>query len=394
MKANRVPVRNSKPGESSAPKESLRRQFALTFATMPRLLGAPRWLNHGFDGALTDSRASTRPVRLSTRGIDANPNDHRAAFFITVPLAAHDISPALDPTTMIGYAGTVAADQHLRRQSGATLTSRAPAGPRARSQPRSSLAQVVARTSYRPDPAVRNRVYARSIAMMGRAGLASVAKYRQILMSGAMRNEVASYLARHGMSANNLVDTTAVYLAVAWLAAHGSNGEPTPAQLRGVRAQVAMAYAAAPEILGASNAANRSWRKPASSRRHCRVRSPNRRRRTRGSPARRARRWRNGFANPIRSTFPHKPDRERTALADQDGRPSRNGRVTAFSSQRRCTVNRQTLALAAVLAVAATAVAQDTVMALDPTIMIGYAARSRQASTPSAISDGGVLQDR
>lgn len=114
---------------------------------------------------------------------------------------------------------------------------------------------MVARTSSRPDPAVRNRVYARSIAMMGKAGPANVAKYRQILMRGTMRNEVASYLARNGMSANNLVDTTSVYLAVAWLAAHGSNGEPTSAQLKGLRAQVAMAYAATPEILGASNAA-------------------------------------------------------------------------------------------------------------------------------------------
>lgn len=53
------------------------------------------------------------------------------ALFAAAPLAAQDISPALDATTMIGYAATVAADQHLRRQLGVTLTSRVPTPARA-----------------------------------------------------------------------------------------------------------------------------------------------------------------------------------------------------------------------------------------------------------------------
>lgn len=174
------------------------------------------------------------------------------ALFATAPLAAQDISPALDPTSMIGHAGTIAADQHLRREMGARLASRSAAPTRARSGP--SLPQVMARTAFRPDPAVRQQVYARAVAQMQKVNPADAAKLKQELVSGRMRKAVADYLARYGMSANNLVDTTAVYLAAAWFASRASTGDPTPAQFRGLRAQVASVYATMPQVLGASNA--------------------------------------------------------------------------------------------------------------------------------------------
>lgn len=165
--------------------------------------------------------------------------------------ALHAQVMALSPTTMVGYAGTTAAGAHARRQIGARLA--APSA-QARQPAGMSAAQVVARTSYRPDPSVRQQVYARAIAQVEKTSPADAAKMKQILMSGQMRNEVAGYLAKNGMSPNSLVDTTALYLAYAWIAAQGRNDDPTPAQLKGLRSQVARTFATMPALLGADNA--------------------------------------------------------------------------------------------------------------------------------------------
>lgn len=164
--------------------------------------------------------------------------------------ALHAQVMALSPTTMVGYAGTTAAGAHARRQIGARMSA-----PSARAQQPAgvSAAQVVARTNYRPDPAVRQQVYARTVAQVQKANPADAAKVKQLLESGQIRNEVAGYLAKNGMSANSLVDTTALYLAYAWIAAQGRNDDPTPAQLKGLRIQVARTFANMPQLLAADN---------------------------------------------------------------------------------------------------------------------------------------------
>ena len=171
---------------------------------------------------------------------------------LAVPASAQDAIMALNPTTMIGYAGTTVGNAYKPRDFGPRLTAsaRPSAAPR-----RVTAAQVIARTSYRPDPAIRNRIYARAVEMMAKGGAADAERFRQILMSGKMRNEVAGVLAGYGMSANNLVDTTTLYLAVAWLTTHGNNGAPSAAQLGGLRRQVALAYGSIPQIMAMSNAA-------------------------------------------------------------------------------------------------------------------------------------------
>lgn len=174
------------------------------------------------------------------------------ASILATTASAQDAIMALNPTTMIGYAGTTAGNAYKPRDFGPRLTAsaRPSAAPR-----RVTAAQVVARTTYRPDAAVRNQVYARAVQMMAKGGSADAEKLRQILMSGKMRNEVAGILGRYGMSPDNLVDTTALYLAVAWLTTHGNNGAPSAAQLGGLRRQVALAYGSIPQIMTMSNAA-------------------------------------------------------------------------------------------------------------------------------------------
>ena len=173
------------------------------------------------------------------------------AMLVASPLAAQDVAPALDPTTMIGYAGTVAAGQYAQRDFGRQLS-------RTRSQPRApaaNAAALAARTSYRPDPAVRQQVYARAVATIQKASPEDAAQLRTKLANGTLRAAATKYLSGYGMSPNNVVDTTALYLASAWFASRASAGDPPPAQMKGLRRQVALTFATMPRLMGASNAA-------------------------------------------------------------------------------------------------------------------------------------------
>lgn len=77
---------------------------------------------------------------------------------------------------------------------------------------------------------------------------------RQLLASDRFHAEATGYLAPYGMSPNNLADATAMYLASAWFASRGNNGDPSRAQMAGLRRQIALAIAATPTMAGASDA--------------------------------------------------------------------------------------------------------------------------------------------
>ena len=170
---------------------------------------------------------------------------------LAAPAAAQDPIMALNPTTMIGYAGTTAGNAYKPRDFGPRL-SRARAQPRARPV---NPAGVIARTAFRPDPAIRQQAYTRAVATVQQASLQDAAQLRTQLASGRIRTAAASYLGRYGMSPNNLVDTTALYLASAWFATRASAGDPSAAQMAGLRRQVALTFSTMPRVLGASDAA-------------------------------------------------------------------------------------------------------------------------------------------
>ena len=161
------------------------------------------------------------------------------------PASAQDIPPALDPTTMIGFAGTVAADQIARREFGTRIAQRRP-----------TRAQSVrpVQFAYRPSAAVRKQVYARAIARAQKVSPTEAPKLREALLSGRVARETASYLGRYGMSATNVADTTALNLALSWLATRASAADPTRAQMIGLRNQVAATFAATPAFARASDA--------------------------------------------------------------------------------------------------------------------------------------------
>ncbi len=171
-----------------------------------------------------------------------------SAALISAPVSAQDPILALDPTTMVGYAGTVAADQHARETFGGRFASRRPAAAA------STASRTPAQFAFRPDAAVRQQVYARAIARAQKVSPADAPQIRRMLSSGEVRRNATGYLARYGMSANNLADTLALHLAVAWFATRANNGDPSKAQMLGLRSQVASALADTPAFARASNA--------------------------------------------------------------------------------------------------------------------------------------------
>lgn len=170
-----------------------------------------------------------------------------AALSAASPANAQDPVMALDPTLMVGTAGQISYDQGLRRQLGGQMRRR----PVATRRP---AAAAAARLTYRFDPAVRQRVYARAVAQMARDNPAEGRKLQQILASGKVAREIGSYLAGYGMSSNNLADTTALYLTLAWIATRGSAADPTRAQMTAVRNQLATSMFAMPTFARASDA--------------------------------------------------------------------------------------------------------------------------------------------
>jgi hypothetical protein len=167
---------------------------------------------------------------------------------ISAPATAQDVVLALNPTTMVGYAGTVAAGEYAKRDYKAAASR--PTQPK----PQMTLPQIIARTNYQPDPAVRARVYERLVQKVAKINPDDASKLRPALMGGELRAGVAKIMAGYGLSADNLVDTTTVYLAYAWFASRADDGNPTPAQMQGLRRQVALTMADTPGILTASNA--------------------------------------------------------------------------------------------------------------------------------------------
>ena len=157
---------------------------------------------------------------------------------------------ALNPTTMVGYAGTAAAGSYARRQIGTRIVQRrAPAA-----RPTVAPAQALARANFRPVPAARNQVYARTVALAAKMNAGEAATLRAFFASGKFRAGIIKYMAPYGMSPNNVVDATALYLASAWYASRANGGDPTRAQMNGLRRQIALAMADTPGMLSASDA--------------------------------------------------------------------------------------------------------------------------------------------
>lgn len=158
---------------------------------------------------------------------------------VAPPAAAQDVVMALDPTLMTGWSGVAGAGEYAKRDFGTRLHRPSARGSALAATPQ----RVTASLTFRPDPAVRNQVYNRAVAEWSKRDRAEGAKLRQLLQSGKVMRDMNGYMAGYGLNPNNVGDTTAMYLALAWNVVHGSSDDPGRAQVQGLRRQTAATFA-------------------------------------------------------------------------------------------------------------------------------------------------------
>lgn len=168
-------------------------------------------------------------------------------------VAAQDLGGALD----LGQLGTsMAVNQGIQRQL--QRRSGTPA-PKARPAPTVSAAAVRARLSFHPDPALSRRVMAAYIGRVRAGDPATASQLQRSFAAQPVAAMAGKWLRPYGMSPTNAADAAAAYLSTAWLVAHGNNGDPTRAQIVGLRDQLARAMAGTPALLNASDATKQEF---------------------------------------------------------------------------------------------------------------------------------------
>jgi hypothetical protein len=108
---------------------------------------------------------------------------------------------------------------------------------------------------YRPDPALRRKHFAQFVAQARRQDPVGAAKLQQVLANENVIGTIQAGITPYGMSCNDVADAATVYLAYAWMATRANDQDPTRAQMRGLRSQVATAMARNPAFAHATNAA-------------------------------------------------------------------------------------------------------------------------------------------
>lgn len=169
-----------------------------------------------------------------------------AASASTGTAVAQDLAPIVDP----GLMGFAAANAEAQRAVGPRLN---------RSNTRRTAPAQPVQFTFRPDPAVRQRVYARFISQVRKSSPAEAGRMAKELNSGQFTRGLAQYLGRYNMSSTNLADTTSLYLATAWLATRASSADPSPGQMQGLRRQVTATLASMPAMASANNATKQEW---------------------------------------------------------------------------------------------------------------------------------------
>lgn len=168
--------------------------------------------------------------------------------------ACAQIGPALDPGLMIGYTGAAAVHYDNERRQRASARPPSTRNLKLQASRPDVAVPSAAALSYQPSAAVRKRNFAQFVERARAVDPDGAGKLETLLNSMNVIGEVQKKIGHYGMRTDNLADALAVYLASAWFAIRASTDDPTPAQMRGLRNQVARAIGASPEFARASDA--------------------------------------------------------------------------------------------------------------------------------------------
>lgn len=128
-----------------------------------------------------------------------------------------------------------------------------------RSRPPAPRTAKPAALTFRADPARQKATVDGWLARIGRGDPASARQIGAVFAKQSLAQVSGPWLARYGMSTSNGADAAAAYLSTAWLIARGDPGDPTRAQIVGLRDQLALALAAAPGWASANDATRQAF---------------------------------------------------------------------------------------------------------------------------------------
>jgi hypothetical protein len=120
--------------------------------------------------------------------------------------------------------------------------------------PQAAPAPPAADLRFNADPARRQAVIARLVSAARQGNPAAGEEIERFFTTQDVFGVIRQWMARYDLRMDDVGDVVAVRLVGAWLASRGSDDDPTPAQMAGVRRQVQQAGAATPLLASAGEA--------------------------------------------------------------------------------------------------------------------------------------------
>ncbi|MBE9604345.1 hypothetical protein IAI18_05670 [Acetobacteraceae bacterium H6797] len=111
-----------------------------------------------------------------------------------------------------------------------------------------------AKLTYTPSMELRRANFARFVEKTRANDPELAANMEKLFAERDVMKLADDWMAPYGMKSDNVADTMAVYLANAWLATRGRTDDPSPEQMRGLKAQMAAAALATPQFASATDA--------------------------------------------------------------------------------------------------------------------------------------------
>ena len=168
---------------------------------------------------------------------------------------AQDLGGALN----LGQLGATIGVSNAMRGQVSRGTRFAPS-PRRGGPANASVAPVrPAAMTFRADPARQKATVNKWITRISKAEPQTAQQIKASFQRQSLNQMAGPWLGKYGLSTNNGADAAAAYLSIAWLIARGNGGDPSRAQITGLRDQLVRAMSVTPGWVNASNATKQEF---------------------------------------------------------------------------------------------------------------------------------------
>lgn len=173
-----------------------------------------------------------------------------AATMVASPAAsAQDLGGALN----LGQLGATIGVSNAMRGQVSRRSSFAPVPSRGAPATSSVAPTRPAAMTFRADPARQKATVNKWIARISKAEPKTAQQISASFQRQSLNQMAGPWLGRYGMRTDNGADAAAAYLSIAWLIARGNGGDPSRAQITGLRDQLVRAMSVTPGWVNAGN---------------------------------------------------------------------------------------------------------------------------------------------